>query len=458
METTMDLKYNLSLYELMDFFCDTTHQGYHLEEIEAAQQRLGVSLPQTYRSFLLTYGKDEVTTYYNMLMEPQEIYSNYELIQETLEDDFEVDKEAKLIVDQGLEAEYADDPYFQLWQLPVEQWDTVTEEYILIWYENQGVWSAGYRKKDLLAGVLNPPVYISTDDDYFTYEKFTDNTEAFLIEMLREAAYGWREGQRFTNPTEIEQVLSDAGIDRKILELPSGNGSCLKGEQLYFYYASGSYQELLVANHTFPKCQNKACSLNVAKAPFLTEHQSKHEPKYAPRRVALLPYQMQDLGMKRPKPQNGIPLNPLVALMLQKTFNHEPSTAYDWNRDISRIKSLTLDIRYSMENDKFVFIQPPSEHFPPAPYYYDLYDWSVIGRMTKLQSLVIQNIYIDDFSFLSACKNLKRISLYNTNFSDCRLLLELPNLKEADLRFCPLEHIEVLQNLSAQCFTNYTTY
>lgn len=51
------------------------------------------------------------------------------------------------------------------------------------------------------------------------------------------------------------------------------------------------------------------------------------------------------------------------------------------------------------------------------------------------------------FENCSKCKNLKMLSLYNTNFTDCRMLLKLPKLEEVDLRFCPLEHEEVLQTL-----------
>lgn len=442
----MDLKYNLSLSELMDFFCDTAHQGFPLEEIRAAEKRLGVSLPQAYRSFLLTYGNDKVTTHHNRLMEPKEIYSTYELIQEELEYDW--GPEFQEAAEQGLAAKYTENPYFRLWQLPIEHWDTITEDYILIWYENQGVWSAGYRKKDLLNGVPNPPVYISANDDYVTYKKFAGNTEMFLIEMLREAAYGWHGGKRFTHPTEIKRVFSDAGIDQELLRFPAGNGSCSDGERLYFYHASDSYQELLVASRTTPQRRPSPCLSDNATEPSFTAYR----PKCGPRRLALLSHQMQDLGMYRPKPQDGIPLHPLVALLLQKNFNHEPSTAYDWGKDIARIKSLTIDLPYDADME-FIFFQPPGEHFPPAPYYFDLHDWSVIGRMTKLQSLVIQHVYVDDFSFLRACKNLKKLSLYNTNFSDCRLLSELPNLKEADLRFCPLEHKETLQILPAKCLT-----
>lgn len=451
----MELKYNLSLSELMDFFCETEHQGFSMEEIEEAEKRLGVSLPQLYKDFLSEYGKDKVNTHHNHLVEPEGIDSSYELLWEDLEDEWT--EEYQEAVAKGCESEYASDPYFQLWQLPVERWNTITEDYILIWYENQGVWSAGYKKKDLLNGVANPPIYISTNDDYVAYAKCSDDTELFLIEMLRAAAMGWNEGERFTDMAEIERVLLDAGVDLERLRAPSGNGTCSDGEHLYFYYVSDDYSELLIANHTLPKPQKvdpRSCihygqskSWSGREADLV---QKRLQP--GPRRVRLLPFQMQDLGMRRPKPQDGIALHPMVAWLIQKCFNHEPSTAYDWGKDIARIKTLTIDIHgTSRAEEHDVYINTPSEHFPPEPYYYDLQDWSVIGRMTKLQTLTISDIYIDDFSFLGNCKNLKRLYLHNTNFSDCRLLLKLPDLKEVNLCFCPLEHTEVLQELSARC-------
>lgn len=68
-------------------------------------------------------------------------------------------------------------------------------------------------------------------------------------------------------------------------------------------------------------------------------------------------------------------------------------------------------------------------------------------KMPNLQTLRIENLIVDDFSFLPKCKNLKILSLYNTNFTDCRMLPELPKLKEVNLHFCPLEHEDALQSL-----------
>ena len=88
---------------------------------------------------------------------------------------------------------------------------------------------------------------------------------------------------------------------------------------------------------------------------------------------------------------------------------------------------------------------PPTPCSPlPEPYYYDLHDWSVIGRMKNLKTLVIERLCVDDFSFLAKCSKVETLSLYNTNFSDCRLLGQMTSLKKADLRRCQLEYKEAL--------------
>ncbi len=440
----MDIKYNLSLSKLMDFFCSKKHEGFDVEEIKAAEDRLGVKLPDVYRRFLADYGKDEVNYHFNQLEEPENICTSYELVHMELDDRGEEYREAEK---NGSGDEYADDPYFKLWKTPEERWSGITKEYVIIWHENQGVWSAGYLKEDLLNGENDPPVYISTDDDYITYGKCADNTEAFLTEMLRQAAYGWKGGERFTKNDEIGSILLDAGIDRELLK--TGNGSCLCEERLYFYSEFSDYNELIAANRTYPKAEMQLKAIGALSSV------KKYTPKYGPRRLAWLPTSVSAFLTPEAKPENGIPLNPVIFEQLQKTFNHKLSTAYDINRDISKINSLTVNISDDRSKD-FIFINFAAhtnyckDYRLPSPYYYDVDDWSSIGLMTNLKALVIQNLIIDDFSFLKKCKNLRRLSLYNTNFSDCRIIGELPNLKEADLRFCPLEHTEALQNLTVR--------
>jgi len=40
----------------MDFFCKNTHKGFTEQSICEAEKKIGVSLPDVYREFLLSYG------------------------------------------------------------------------------------------------------------------------------------------------------------------------------------------------------------------------------------------------------------------------------------------------------------------------------------------------------------------------------------------------------------------
>ena len=164
-----------------------------------------------------------------------------------------------------------------------------------------------------------------------------------------------------------------------------------------------------------------------------------------------------DLGMYRTIPADGILLHPLIALAIrQESGGRLPSTAWDWGRKLKQMKKLQLVLSEKTvqswdDERRYAYLRAPEEHFSPEPYYYDLRSWSAIGRMENLRELRICEICVEDFSFLTECKNLRTLSLYNTNFTDCRLLLKLPKLKYVDLRSCRLIHKEVLKKLHAEC-------
>ena len=103
-----------------------------------------------------------------------------------------------------------------------------------------------------------------------------------------------------------------------------------------------------------------------------------------------------------------------------------------------------------MERDHQVYLCLTEEFELPKPYYCDLEDWSILGRMPQLRTLAIECICVEDFSFLSQCSQVQRLSLYNTNFSDCRLLKTMKSLKYVDLRRCSLTHREALDELSIE--------
>lgn len=304
----------------------------------------------------------------------------------------------------------------------------------MLWCENQGVWNAGYRLDDLQAGLSDPPLYISTNDDYISFAKCADNLDTFLLSMLWDAACSYNEGVRLTDPAQIDAALSQAGIDRKRLEWRGLLSACLddKGETLYLCYTDGEYQELRTANRNKPAPQEK---------PVFEMPARKYVPKG--------PYHIEVTLDQGIDPPNSTHIHPLIAWVVEKTHGRRLLVRYDWMKAMGKMKGLSLTLKDVMiELDGTAHAQVPINL--PSNFYLDSADWSIIEKMPNLQTLCIENLIVDDFSFLPKCKNLKVLSLYNTNFTDCRMLLELPKLKEADLRFCPLEHKEVLQTLGVR--------
>ncbi len=162
-----------------------------------------------------------------------------------------------------------------------------------------------------------------------------------------------------------------------------------------------------------------------------------------------------NLFLDQKPPQQGIAIHPMIALAIRSQFHRLPSTAYDWEKVFEKIKKLSLMLNSSTvrrwdDEGRMVDLLAPDEYPLPEPFYYSLDDWSAIGRMKNLKNLMITCVRVNDFSFLTECKEVKKLSVYNTNFTDCRLLLRMPKLKEVDLRLCRLEHVNALRSASFQ--------
>ncbi len=422
------MRYHVTTPDLMDFFCPEGHQGFPLADIRAAEASLGVALPEAYRTFLLTYGLDPICRRHDCIRRPpEEIVTTYQCIRETLadwEEDFQAatEKNDKKVQDNG---------YFALWRLPEAGWDDVTDNYVLIWQENQGVWNAGYRLQDLLAGLPDPPVYISTRDDFITFEKCADGLDSFLRSILWGAAYGYHGGARLTDSAETSAALAQAGIGQDQLIWREGLAVCLddEGETLYLYHTGDGCQELRIAG----RHESAPGAVPVMELP---------RRKYVPNG----PYRVGTTLRQGPPKAGAIHIHPLIAHAVGQGHGKHLLVPYDWIKAMGKMKGLCLGLRdVTIEQDGTAYAQIP--YNLPQSFYLDPSDWSIMEKMPNLQTLRIENLIVDDFSFLSKCKDLRVLSLYNTNFSDCRLLLALPKLKEADLRFCPLEHTEVLETL-----------
>ena len=159
-----------------------------------------------------------------------------------------------------------------------------------------------------------------------------------------------------------------------------------------------------------------------------------------------------DLKVNEGHEAGGIAVHPFLALVIQERFGGVPATPQEWEKTLLEIKTLILKIKSRHLRVKgsthWTYIVPPDKNIPlKKPYYYALGDWSLIGQMRNLERLVIEQLCIEDFSFLEECRNVETLSLCNTNFSDCRILLKLPKLKKVDLSLCRLEHEHVLETL-----------
>ena len=222
----------------------------------------------------------------------------------------------------------------------------------------------------------------------------------------------------------------------------------------YKPYKVGEEEEWQRRNDQASICQNAWCTIRNVKELII------NPPVYGiPRSHILKIIPDQPWKRKEDYELDDFGIHPLIALVLQETYGRLPSTKWDWNHLFEKIQRLylVLDEKYLAPESAYledfksrhqIYIRKPDEYgWPDRTYRYDIYDWSAIGRMKNLKVLKIEEICVEDFSFLTQCQNLQKLSLYNTNFTDCRLLQGLSKLRYVDLRYCKLEYIEVLEAL-----------
>lgn len=113
--------------------------------------------------------------------------------------------------------------------------------------------------------------------------------------------------------------------------------------------------------------------------------------------------------------------------------------------DLAGVKSLTIFDKHDFGGKPgWIFLN--WIQFAPGHF-------SVLGAMENLHTLLFKNkciLHVEDFSFLSRLKRLKKLDLSGTDFSDCTLLKDLVSLQHVvlpDRR--RLVHTEILGQLSA---------
>lgn len=124
------------------------------EEINKTEIRLKTDLPKVLRRYYHECGDLEINSCFSSILNLDEIGFSHTWEREALEDDEVSNDEIEKALKQ-------------------------TDNFLIFWTENQGVWNAGIKKEDL--SLENPPVYMTTNDDLYSWEKVTDDIDTFII-------------------------------------------------------------------------------------------------------------------------------------------------------------------------------------------------------------------------------------------------------------------------------------
>ena len=190
------------------------------EEINRTEIRLKTNFPKVLRRYYHECGDLEINRCLSSILNLDEIGFSHDWEREALEDDEtpkdEIEKTLKEI-----------------------------DNFLIFWTENQGVWNAGIKKEEL--SLENPPVYMTTNDDLYSWEKVTDDIDTFIILQVLDNLQS--SGFYFLtfDSEEIDFLLQDKkiskdellknpfGIKERNLKFPTYSYYDYKGDKIYIF-------------------------------------------------------------------------------------------------------------------------------------------------------------------------------------------------------------------------------
>lgn len=200
------------------------------EEINRTEIRLKADFPMVLRRYYHECGDLDINSCFSSILNLDEIGFSHTWEREALEDDGFSNDEIETALKQ-------------------------TDNFLIFWTENQGVWNAGIKKEDL--ALKNPPVYMTTNDDLYSWEKITDNIDTFIILQILDNL----ESSRFYFLTfdreQIDFLLLDKkiskdellknpfGIKERNLKFPTYLNYDYEGDKIYIFQ---------VKDNKFEKC------------------------------------------------------------------------------------------------------------------------------------------------------------------------------------------------------------
>lgn len=200
------------------------------EEINRTEIKLKTDLPKVLRRYYHECGDLEINSCFSSILNLDEIGFSHTWEREALEDDEVSNDEIEKALKQ-------------------------TDNFLIFWRENQGVWNAGIKKEDLF--LENPPVYMTTNDDLYSWEKITDDIDTFIIlqvlDNLQSSGFYFLTFDR----EQIDFILLDKkiskdellknpfGIKHRNLKFPTYLNYDYEGDKIYIFQ---------VKENKFEKC------------------------------------------------------------------------------------------------------------------------------------------------------------------------------------------------------------
>lgn len=160
------------------------------EQIYKTEIRLKTDLPRVLKRYYHECGDFDINSCFSEILNLEDIEFSHNWLKEQLEDDDYSQEEIEKVLKE-------------------------TDNFLIFWTENQGVWNAGIKKEDL--SLENPPVYMTTNDDLYTWEKVTDDIDTFIllqiIDNLSDSKFYFLTFDR----EQINSILSDKKILKESL-------------------------------------------------------------------------------------------------------------------------------------------------------------------------------------------------------------------------------------------------
>lgn len=160
------------------------------EQIYKNEIRLKTDLPRVLKRYYHKCGDFDINSCFSEILNLEDVEFSHNWLKEQLKDDDYSQEEIEKILKE-------------------------TDNFLIFWTENQGVWNVGIKKEDL--SLENPPVYMTTNDDLYTWKKVTDDIDTFILLQIIDNLSDSKFYFLTFDSEQINSILSDKKILKESL-------------------------------------------------------------------------------------------------------------------------------------------------------------------------------------------------------------------------------------------------